>query len=172
MRNITAQILAYREAARHLWNAFLWKGEASGALTSHAALHDWEALKQLLFTTLVLRASVPGDRASILLGEDRLGLSWLDPIGFLKVVPRVECPVMISREPGRGGYWDHPIGRLGPGDADLRFIDFFDWDQSGFLDFQYYLVAIESSVPHAALAGHRALVEVQYADVFIEVEEA
>jgi hypothetical protein len=35
---------------------------------------------------------------------------------------------MISRTPGLSGYW-HAVTRLGP-DADLRFIGFFDFDQS------------------------------------------
>jgi len=36
------------------------------------------------------------------------------------------------------------------------------------LDFKYYFVSIESSVQHPTLAGHRALVEVRYADVFVD----
>jgi hypothetical protein len=79
-----------------------------------------------------------------------------------------EVPVMISRTPGRSGYWDHPVDRLGPEDADLRFIDFFDFDSSGQVDFRHYRVRIESSARHAALAGHEALIDVQYARVLAE----
>jgi hypothetical protein len=50
---------------------------------------------------------------------------------------------------------------------DLRFLDFFDFDQSGFLDFGYYRVAINSSEQHPELVGHEALIEVQYAHVFV-----
>lgn len=50
----------------------------------------------------------------------------------------------------------------------MHFIDFFDFDSSGFVDFRHYRVKIESSTRHAALAGHEALVDVQYARVLAE----
>jgi hypothetical protein len=53
----------------------------------------------------------------------------------------------------------------------MRFIDFFDWNQSGWLDFQYYLASIENSTKHPALVGHRALLEITYAKVFAESTE-
>ena len=87
---------------------------------------------------------------------------------FVRVVPHVDAPVMIARVPGDHGYWDHPVRTLGPEDADLRFIDFFDFGQAGYLDLKYFVVRIESSVRHPDLAGHRALIEVEYADVLLD----
>ena len=89
-------------------------------------------------------------------------------MSFVRVVPHVEAPAMISRVPGNHGYWDHPVQKLGPEDADLRFIDFFDFGHAGHLDLKYFRVSIEGSVRHPNLAGHRALIEVQYADVFLD----
>jgi hypothetical protein len=74
---------------------------------------------------------------------------------------------MISRTKPARTYWDNPIERLGPPD-DLRFIDFFDFDQSGFLDFAYFRVTINGSERHPELAGHEALIEVLHARVFVE----
>jgi hypothetical protein len=163
MDEITPLMLRYREAARTVWNGFLREeaGDSPG-------VHDWEALKQVLFTALVLRHCGHDDCAAALLGPERYSFSWVEPITHLRVVPTAEVPVMISRNPSGGTYWDHPVDRLGPEDADLRFIDFFDFDQSGYIDFRYYLVSIESFARHPALAGHQALVDVAHAKVFAE----
>jgi hypothetical protein len=163
MEDITTHVLRYREAARHLWNAFL-RDEPQDAPSGH----DWEAIKQVLFAALVLRNCGHEDCAAVLLAPGRYGFSWIEPIVHLHVVPFTEVPVKISRSPGRDGYWDHPVDRLGPGDADMRFVDFFDFDLSGHIDFHYYLVKIERSARHAALAGHHALIDVPYARVLAE----
>jgi len=170
MKSITPRILQYREAARVLWNSFLREEDAlgGGAISSDGALHDWHALKHLLFTAIVLRDSEMVGSDACFLGRDRCALSWKDPTMFVRVVPRVDAPMMITRVPGDHGYWDHPVQRLGPEDADLRFIDFFDFGQAGYVDLKYFLVSIESSVRHPTLAGHRALIEVQHAEVFLD----
>lgn len=160
MHDITASMLRYREAARNVWNCFL-REECGGAPGDH----DWEALKQVLFTALVLRRCGHDDCAAALLGPSRYGFSWVEPIAHIRVKPSTEVPVMISRTPGCCGYWDFPVDRLGPDDADLGFIDFFDFDQAGFVDFKYYWVRIDSCARHPALAGHHALIEVSYAKV-------
>jgi|SRR5438105_2089579 len=74
---------------------------------------------------------------------------------------------VISRTRPAETYWDNPVQRLSPTD-DLRFIDFFDFDESGFLDFAYYRVSISGSERHPHLAGHEALIAVQYAHVFVD----
>ncbi len=163
MEDVTPYMLRYREAARHVWNCFLREEGLDSP-----GLHDWEALKQVLFTALVLRHCGHDECAAALLAPDRYGFSWIKPIVHLHVVPATETAVMISRERGKGGYWDHPVARLGPEDADMRFIDFFDFDQAGYLNFRYYLVHIESSARHVALAGHQALVDVSSAKVLAE----
>jgi hypothetical protein len=167
MDEITPLVLRYREAARTVWNGFLREEPWSSPVT-----HDWEALKQVLFTALVLRRCGHDDCAAALLGPDRYGFSWVEPLFHLHVVPTTEVPVMISRTPSGGTYWDHAVDRLGAEDADLRYIDFFDFDQLGYLDFRYYLVHIESSARHPALAGHQALVDVAHAKVFAESASA
>jgi hypothetical protein len=149
MKNVTLHLLRYREAARHLWNTFLRQDGTSGRvmLPESDVLDDWECLQKNLFSALVLRHT--GERTR------------------LRVVPTTESvPAMISRASPEQTYWDHPIQRLGPTD-DLQFIAFFDFDQSGFLDLAYYRVSIDASEQHPSLVGHQALIEVQYADVFV-----
>jgi hypothetical protein len=160
MKNVTLHVLRYREAARHLWNVYLREDGAFGgdALPDGAVLDDWESLRNNLFFALVLRRTDAQSRP--------VNLSERRPISFLRVVPTSpEVPAMVSRTKPAKTYWDNPIQRLGPTD-DLRFIDFFDFDQSGFLDFTYCHVAISSSEHHPDLKGHEALIEVQYVNVF------
>jgi hypothetical protein len=167
MQDVTSFVLRYREAARHVWNCFLRDAPRDGP-----GLHDWEALKQVLFTALVLRNCGHDECAAALLASDRYGFSWIEPIAHLHVVPLGDVPILISRDPGpHGNYWDHAINRVGSNDVDLRFIDFFDWDQTGHIDFRFYLVNIEGSTRHPTVIGHRALLEVSYARVLVESEE-
>jgi hypothetical protein len=161
----TPLLLSYREAARHLWNCFLREPDtfAAGPFPSDDTLDDWEELRQVLFRAIVLRKT--GNAAH---AEARL--RWLTSIDFLRVEPRVDVPAMISRIKDQGSYWDHPLGRLSPGD-DLRFIDFYDFDESGYRDLQYCQVEIRNSPQHPEVIGHLALIEVQYINVAV-VESA
>jgi len=169
MQDVTPNVLQYREAARLLWNGFFREQDAygGGAIATDEALDDWIELKRRLFVALVLRHTGDDQHASVLL-DPKLYTYWNKPIGFLRVVPSSpEVPARISRTPGRSGYWDHPVDRLAP-DDDLRFIDFFDFGQAGYLDFQYFHVAIVGAPRHPELAGHEALVAVRYASVFVD----
>lgn len=161
MKNVTLAILKYREAARHLWNTYLRSAESfgGGPLPSHDTWHDWEDLRNLLFRALVVRGL---DRPP----QGEVRLSQRAPLPFLKVVPTSpQVPAMVSRHSPADGYWDHPVERLWPED-DLRFMDYFDFDDSGFLDFLYVRVAIMASARAPDLVGHDALVQVQYVNVF------
>jgi len=168
MQNIMPRVLKYREAARLLWNGFLREEDVrgGGAVSADFSLDDWVQVKQHLFAALVLRHTGNDDHAEGLLDPKRFTM-WMKPIPFLRVVPTSDVPAMVSRTPGHSGYWDHRVDRLGPND-DLRFIDFFDFGQAGYLDFQYFHVAVASSPRHPEIAGHEAVVEVQYADVFVD----
>ena len=91
MKRITPQILQYREAARVLWNSFLREEDAlgGGAISSDGALHDWDALKHLLFTAIVLRDTE-------IEGSD--GASWGETAVLCRGrIPRVSsgsCPTL------------------------------------------------------------------------------
>jgi hypothetical protein len=51
----------------------------------------------------------------------------------------------------------------------LRFIDFFDWDQIGFHDFEYYLAFIESFTGRPELVGRELLIRVAYSKVVLDM---
>jgi hypothetical protein len=156
--DVTPLLLRYREAARHLWNSSLREpDDAAEALPVEGVLDDWEEVRQALFRALVLRSTGSAAHA-----EARL--QWLTSFDFLRVRLSMETPALISRITGQGIFWDHPLRTLGP-DDDLRFIDFFDFDEAGYRDFLYVQVEIRNSPSHPELAGHAALVEVQYVSV-------
>lgn len=68
---------------------------------------------------------------------------------------------MIHKPRGgdRNRYWDDPVNRIAPSEANLRFVDYFDWDRMNYSDLRYYQVQIEAfpSKPH--LVGRDALIE-------------
>jgi hypothetical protein len=66
---------------------------------------------------------------------------------------------MVNRET-TCGYWDHPLHFIEDGELDLRFLQFFDWWDLGFRDFEHYRVRIVGSERHPSLIGRDALVPV------------
>jgi hypothetical protein len=159
MEDVTHFIARYREAARHLWNAFLRDG---ADWDRHS---DFEVLCDQLFTIIVL---TPIGRGHVALGKvwDRLDA----PVPFLKVIPKTEhgVPISINRTHSAHGYWDDPVNLVKPGEVDLRFAGFFDWDELGWREFEFCRVVIAgfSSQPH--LVGRLALISPQHAGVFFD----
>jgi len=71
------------------------------------------------------------------------------------------------REGTRNMYWDDPVREAKASDVTLHFQDYFDWNKMDYVDFQYYRVRTASFVSQPHLAGRGALLEHQYAKVFI-----
>jgi hypothetical protein len=88
--------------------------------------------------------------------------------GF-EVSPAVETgvPIAINRASPPGPYWDHPVNRIAPGEARMRFVRFFDWDELGPRDFEYLQVRLAEFPAHRDLVGRYALVEFEYARVHL-----
>ena len=66
---------------------------------------------------------------------------------------------MVNRDASGSGYWDDPVNTVTPGAMDLRFVDFFDWDELGVRDFQYVKVRVIASKAHTHLVNRYALLE-------------
>ncbi len=79
-------------------------------------------------------------------------------------------PIMIQnpRAPHQRGYWDDPVDKIQRPDAELRYLDFFDWNDMAYADFQYYRVEIRSFDSRPHLVGREALLEHQHARVFVD----
>ncbi len=77
---------------------------------------------------------------------------------------------MIERPRERDGnrYWDDPVNGVKAADAEFHFRDYFDWDEMAYIDFQYYRVRIAAFPLQPHLVGREALLEHQYAKVFVD----
>jgi hypothetical protein len=148
----------YRISACSIWNTAFWP---------IAELRDWDCvdqfdeIKRILFDQLVL----------FRIGRDfALKDIFRVPISFFHVVPAGESsPVMIQnpRPNQPRGYWDHPLKCIGPQEAEMYFVDYFDWNRFDFVDFQYYRVIIAKFDAHPELAGREALIERMNASVHL-----
>jgi hypothetical protein len=69
------------------------------------------------------------------------------------------------RSGDRNRYWDHPVGHAKPHEVELLYRGYFDWDELGTRDYQYYLVEIAHFTNHAEVERRQGLVEVCHAVV-------
>ena len=150
--NINQLFQNYREHARHLRNtAFDTRIDRSWEV-----IEDFDAVAEVLFDRLVLvQLSEDYDRAS----------RWKDTSYFLIEPSGGGFRVMISRDVGASGYWDHDIEMLMAGEAVIAFHDYFDWDQFSVIDFRYYYGVIIDSQKYPGLVGHHVLIDTDSAAV-------
>jgi len=161
MREITDLFDHYRVVARSIWNTGFW---------SDPELRDWdsrdqfEQIARLLFKALVV-ARVEGGHCC--------DLNSLPPDHTYHVVPLDPGPVPIMierpREGDRNHYWDDPVNKIKAADAELHFLNHFDWDEMAYIDFQYYRVRIAAFPSQPHLVGRDALIEHQHAKVFVDL---
>jgi hypothetical protein len=164
MRDVTDLMDHYRVVARSTWNTAFW---------SQPDLQNWDSrdhfreIRKLLFNALVIARL----HAAYEL-PDALG-AFQDC--SLQVVPggSSTVPIMIERpregDQSHNRYWDDPVNEIKASDAKLVFIDYFDWNEMGYIDFQYYKVRIVSFASHPHLVGREALLEHQNAIVVADV---
>jgi hypothetical protein len=150
LRDVTDLFHKYRECARGIWNNFL---RENADFQSDDA---FSVIREQLFHEIVLRAVDKREYRQT--NPD-------DPFPFLHLVPVTDTvPIMINRPSQDGNqYWDEPINRVPQQGTTLLFIDYFDWDRSDFMDFQYYRVRVSSFDKYPHLAGRDALLDVHNA---------
>jgi len=150
MRDITELLDHYRNTARSIWNAGFW---SQPELRNWDSWDQFEQIKNLLFSALVVERleQVECHTASTPL-----------PHLVIHVLPAhsESVPILIHRprEGDRNTYWDDPVREVSGADADLHFLDFFDWDKMNYIDFQYYRVRITAFASQPQLVGREALV--------------
>jgi len=165
MKDVTQLLNGYRECVRNLWNIHFINRTS---LTSAWDLfEEYDDICSKLLAALVLdhvdRHTYTKARAYALSPE---------PLLFFRVVPtpKTGVPINISREKNNSGYWDYPITLVKPGDADMRFIDLFDFDLLGFRDFQYCRVRIVGSKANPDLVGHDALLGCNHVRILFDAK--
>lgn len=139
----------YRISGRLIWNLFFLPDVQ---LATWDGRDDFERIKTLLFESLVLRK----------LSLDASAAQFV-------VIPRAQGGIPVQIEQPRKGdqnhYWDHPISVLKPGEAILDFLDYFDWDPLGCIDFKYVRVRIRQFPIQEDLVGREALLEAEHVDI-------
>lgn len=163
MKDITRLLNHYRECVRHLWNVYFLDEEPS---TVDWDLSDeYEEICEKLFSSLVL--------ARIGRTESKKARAFersLEPLTFLRIIPLANngVPIHINREKIPSPYWDHPKTLIKPDEADMRFIDFFDFGTLGFREFEYCRVRIVASTANPDLVGHDALLQCNHVTILFD----
>lgn len=163
MKEITQILNGYRECVRHLWNTYFIIKVSSNQ--SWDLLDEYDEICKQLFNSLVL-SQIDGPTYNKAVYSD----SSPEPLLFFRVEPIVETgiPLHVSREKENVHYWDYPITQIKSGDADMRFIDYFDFDLFGFRDFQYCRVRIINSTVYPELIGHDALIVCSHIRIYFD----
>ncbi len=154
MNDVTQILNRYRECVRNLWNIYFIN---HGSLTVDWDLADeYERICTKLFTLLVLNRVGKNEHSKSLVFNQSS-----EPLSFFRVVPSAEggVPIQVSRERNDFTYWDYPIKSIKPDEADMRFIDFFNFGLLDFREFKYCRVRIVGSKVNADLVGRDALLE-------------
>jgi hypothetical protein len=158
--DITELMSAYRECVRGVWNNTFRPN-----LGDEADFDDIDAfwaVRDTIFAEFVLRQlRIPA--------LHRGGRQAREPVKQIRVVPRSNpAPLMVSRPSSDENlYWDDPVRSVRTEGLSLGWVDFFDWNNFGFIDLQYHLVRIDRCTEHPRVVGRAALVEVQYANVHL-----
>ena len=149
MRDITADMTRYREAARHLWNTAFQRG------ADFDVRDDFSRVATELFNALVLN---PLEATEQRLPE--MGDAEPTPFRRISIEPSADrVPILVNRGTQSYGYWDDPVNVVARGEATLRFVSFFDWDQLAPRDFHYVLAHISGWPAHPHLVDRFALLE-------------
>lgn len=163
MKDVTQLLNRYRECVRGLWNTYFMNQES---FTADWELSDeYEEICVKLFTSLVLnRVGRHMHRKSRAFDQSP------EPLSFFRVVPSANdgVPIQVSREKNNSQYWDHPTTLIKPDEADMRFIDFFDFGVLDFRGFQYCRVRIVGSNLNADLVGRDALLECNHINILFD----
>jgi hypothetical protein len=168
MNDVTYIFNIYRESIRHTWNVFYMPiVEKYGG--SWELEESFCKIEVELFDALI---AYPLDD-----DISKLDSHMNDPTKGLYlycVEPSSDAgvPVFISREKGKTRYWDYPLEKLAPGDAEMRFVRFFDFASDNYIDCKYVISEILSSDKYPELSGRFAMIEMQYVKIFKAEQDA
>ena len=161
MKDVSAIFDHFRVSARDIWNRGFWPV---------LDFQNWDSsevfgeIKTLLFEEFVLT---------------RLDMEWprekifREPIPFFNLAStHGTSSALIQRSASARGYWDHPVKEIKAGEAELHFIEYFDWNQMDYQDFQYYRAEIASFPAHPETVGLEVLVKRLNYSVFLTSDES
>jgi len=160
MDDVTTLFSTYRECVRHLWNTYF--RPIAEPRQDWDVRDEFDTISRGIFSSLVLRSLGASGR--------ELAPAWSAepaPLPGFRVVPVIDngTPILINRDLPRGGYWDHPVSQVRPSDLELHLLRFFDFDQIGCRDYEYFEVVVRASPTYPGIVGRAALIEFGHAKV-------
>ena len=149
VQDVSSTFDHYRASARAVWNTAFWPAPQ---FRSWDSVDEFDEIQRLLFQALVVAK---------LEREWPLQNTFREAIPFFQIVPTSSTRILIQKpRPGAPtGYWDDPVSTIDPGEAELLFIAYFDWNRMDYIDLQYYRVKISRFDAHRELVGREALIE-------------
>lgn len=146
----------YCECARSTWNNYLRSSDAD-----EAALERYEEVRALLFRAIVLDPLGMGDAT-----RDPQDETW----SFLRVVAGAELSPILVNTPSSDGnqYWAPAEKGTDLSDAEILFVDLFDWDPQAFRDLALVMALVVASPKHPELSGRSILVERNSVTIVVE----
>lgn len=147
MEDITEDMYRFKEAVRHVWNAYLLE---TGSPMSPDLQDSFEKIERELLRVLVLLPS----------GIPKLADEYRRqplPIFIQAKTGLAEIPVQFgSPDANRNIKWELPCSVIAADVSQYRFIEFFDWNPYGHVDMSYVKALAED--------GRLALIEQTYCD--------
>lgn len=159
MKNVTFEVHKFKEASRHVWNAYfacISKDHASDVYS-----HFDRVENGLLWAIIGAPVGAAGIEEEYRTGPIKRLLVKIKDI-YRK------APIRVGRlDSSKNIIWGNEqiISRID--DDVFWFIEFFDWDRYGFSDQPYVRVFIKTCNQDAALEGFSAIIEMRYVEFFL-----
>jgi len=155
--NVTEMVQRYRQALRFVWNSCIWVDEG---LRNWESVYSWRELKIPLFKTLI------ADPLGLQTGETMFGPTFqvVPNSMFVEGFPEI---AVDTRPPDTqdGAVWRSVKGPFKSDQVRLTLLDIADFTPMGYIDLRFYVVLVDYFQPDQSSVGHRALVDVTFADV-------
>ncbi len=151
MQDISNSMLEFKDAIRHVWNAYFAK---NGSPMSAEIQRAFENIELGLFQALVLTPLGAYDRA------DQYRKKALP---FILVKPAnglCDLPLQVGERDDRGNTtWGMPISVSVDDQSTFEFFDYFDWYPYGYVDLPYVRARVASLPSRPSLQGAMVLIE-------------
>jgi hypothetical protein len=148
MRNVTSEMRRFKEASRHLWNAYLMPGEG----VIDVALEDsFRSIERELLRSLVLQ----GDDAA-----DAYGRAPIEGLSVRSKSDYDQVPVQFASDGLDGNTYWRKSEFVSAAEISYEFLEFFDWMHYGFIDYPMVRAIDRSS-------GRHVLIESMYCDFWL-----
>lgn len=156
-KNASSEIFEFKEAVRHVWNLYFSDGASSESLI------NFEKIEIALFRELVVR---------------RLGLK-IDaedfrrrPLSELSVSVKdfyKDFPISVGSQQSNGNMvWSSAEIIQVHSDQCLFFVEFFEWNHYGFVDYPFVRCYVEKLPQMPEHEGKFGLIEHRFVDFFIQ----